>query len=155
MPEPGKNQAWHKQKTSPPVLKAVGLAAVQSTQEARNVRLHRSSSASWAKLLGRRPAEGPDNRAWLPASVAWPLRQLSPALCWKEREHWLHSHAVNLYIYFWTFIFNVILRENQINHFLNIEWKSRFHFIFIHSHSKKPFLFPSSIYSFQQMSGKQ
>lgn len=40
------------------------------TQDTRGVRVQRSSSASWARLLGRRPAEGPDNGAWLPPSIA-------------------------------------------------------------------------------------
>lgn len=63
----------------------MALAAVLLTDDAHGTKVQRSSSASWARLLGRRPADGPDNGPWFPASEAWPLRQPSPALCWGER----------------------------------------------------------------------
>lgn len=70
-----------RQKVHLPVSTAVALAVVLRSQDTHDVRVHRSSSASWARLLGRRPAEGPTIGGWFPASAGWPLLQPSAALC--------------------------------------------------------------------------
>lgn len=67
----------------------VASVSIRLTQETREAQ--RSSSSSWVRLLGRRPAKGPDKGAWLPASAADALRLPSPALCWEDRVHRSHQ----------------------------------------------------------------